>query len=52
MKTTINQLPEAWQRELGNITRIIREHCPDAAMTILFGCCARGDYRVLNIWKT
>jgi len=46
MKTSISHLPAAKQQELGKITTIIREHCPDTAMIILFGSYARGDYKV------
>ncbi len=45
MKTTIEHLPTHKQSELNQITKIIRQHCNDVVMVILFGSYARGEYK-------
>ena len=44
MQTDLSHLPEAKQRELAEIVRIIRAH-EEVEMIILFGSYARGDFR-------
>ncbi len=51
MKATIDHLPESKQAELQRIVDIVREHCNDVEMIILFGSYARGDYKVAEDLK-
>ncbi len=44
MQTDLSHLPEAKQRELGEIVRVVRAH-EEVEMIILFGSYARGDYK-------
>ncbi|MEJ2046075.1 MAG: HEPN domain-containing protein [Reinekea sp.] len=48
MNSDLTHLPQNKQDDLRQITAIVRQHCPQAGMIILFGSYARGDYRELK----
>ncbi len=45
MKKTLTHLPKNKKVELEKIEKIIRKHCDDVEMIILFGSYARGDWK-------
>lgn len=45
MNKTLDHLPKQKQEELHRIADVIREHCSDVEMIILFGSYARGDWK-------
>ncbi len=48
MNTDIAHLPQNKQSDLQKIVAIVRKHCPEAGMIILYGSYARGDYKELK----
>ncbi|MEJ2620545.1 MAG: HEPN domain-containing protein [Candidatus Thiodiazotropha sp.] len=48
MNKDLTFLPQNKQDDLQRIVAMIREHCPDIGMIILFGSYARGDWREMK----
>jgi uncharacterized protein len=48
MNTDLTHLPKNKRDDLQRIVKIVRQHCPEAGMIILFGSYARGDYKELK----
>lgn len=48
MNKDLSHLPQNKRDDLQRIVEIVRNHCPAAAMVILFGSYARGDWRELK----
>lgn len=48
MNTDLTHLPQNKQDDLQKIVAVVRKHCPEAGMIILYGSYARGDYKELK----
>lgn len=48
MNSDLKHLPQNKQDDLQKIVAIVRKHCPEAGMIILYGSYARGDYKELK----
>lgn len=48
MNTDLTHLPKNKQDDLKQIVKIVRTHCKEAGLIILYGSYARGDYKELK----